>query len=84
MERSINAILPSCTILACLLLAGCSDNVNRAFYEGFKNQNDAEKTPNERAMTQTPSYGTYQKERESLKQNDPAAGNDTSPASAVK
>ena len=71
-------------LLSGLLLAGCSDNVNRAFYEGFKNQNDAEKTPNERAMTPTPSYGTYQKERESLKQNDPAAEANVSPASAVK
>jgi hypothetical protein len=70
--------------LAGLLLAGCSDNVNRAFYEGFKNQNDAEKTPNERAMTPTSSYGTYQKERENMKQNDPAEEINASPASAVK
>lgn len=71
-------------LLSGLLLTGCSDKVNRAFYEGFKNQNDAEKTPNERAMTPTPSYGTYQKERESLKQNDPAAEANVSPASGVK
>lgn len=71
-------------LLSGLLLAGCSDNMNRAFYEGFKNQNDAEKTPNERALTPTPSYGTYQKERESLKQKDSAAETNASPASGVK
>ena len=71
-------------LLSGLLLAGCSDNVNRAFYEGFKNQNDAEKTPNERAMTPTRSYGTYQKERESLKQKDSAEETNASPASGVK
>jgi hypothetical protein len=71
-------------LLSGLLLAGCSDNVNRAFYEGFKSQSEGYKTPNERAMTPTPSYGTYQKEKESLKQNDPAAETNVSPASAVK
>ena len=71
-------------LLSGLLLAGCSSNVNRAFYDGFKSQSEGYKTPNERAMTQTPSYGTYQKERESLKQNDHAEENNTSPASGVK
>jgi len=79
MGWSIKAILLSLTILA-----GCSDNVNRAFYEGFKSQNEGYKTPNERAMTPTPSYGTYQKERESLKQNNPAEEKNGDPESSVK
>lgn len=60
-------------LLSALLLAGCSNNVNRAFYEGIKTQTEGYKTPNERAVTPTPSYDTYIKERDSLKQNDPAS-----------
>jgi len=84
MGWSTKSILLSGAMLACLLLAGCSDNMNRAFYDGLKNKNDAGKSPNERAMTTAPNYGTYQKERESLKQNDPAAETNVSPASGVK
>jgi len=50
-------------------MAGCSSNVNRAFYEGIKNQNEAYKTPNERAMNPAPSYDSYIKEQEELKKN---------------
>ena len=68
MRWSIKTIL-----LTLLLLAGCSSNVNRAFYEGFKSQNDGYKTPNERLTSPpAPSYDVYKKERDSLKKTDPA------------
>jgi len=80
MKWSIYAILLTGT-----LLAGCSNNVNRAFYEGFKSQNDGYKTPNERVTSPpSPSYDTYTKERESLKQDDPATEKNGYPESAVK
>ena len=61
-------------LLTGILLAGCSNNVNRAFYEGIKSQNEAYKTPTERANApSTPSYDTYQKERERLQQTDHAS-----------
>lgn len=62
MGQSFKLILPTL-----ILVAGCSSNVNRAFYEGIKNQNEAYKTPNERAMNPTPSFDTYSKESEKLK-----------------
>lgn len=55
-------------LLAAILLAGCSGTIDRAFYEGIKSQNEGYKTPDERAMNPGPSYDTYSKERESLKQ----------------
>lgn len=56
--------------LATLLMAGCSSNTNRAIYESIKTQNEINKSPAERAMTATPSYSDYKKERESLKSAD--------------
>lgn len=55
--------------LVFLLLSGCSGNMNRSLYEGIKLQNEANKTPGERAITPTPSYDSYQKERENLNKN---------------
>ena len=67
MESLIKTIL-----LALLLLGGCSNNVNRAFYEGIKSQNDGYKTPNERVTSPpAPSYDIYNKERNNLKKTDP-------------
>ncbi|HUX89216.1 MAG TPA: hypothetical protein VMV48_00810 [Gallionellaceae bacterium] len=54
MKLSGNTILMPVLLLPVLLLAGCSSNVNRAFYEGIKSQNEVNKTPSERAMTPTP------------------------------
>lgn len=60
-------------IFTVILLAGCSSNMDRAFYEGFKSQNEAYKTPDERAMNPSPSYDAYNKERDKLKQTDPSS-----------
>lgn len=56
-----------------ILLAGCSGNMDRALYEGIKSQNEGYKTPNERVMNPVPSYDSYKKEREILKQKEPSA-----------
>jgi hypothetical protein len=48
---------------AALLLVACSDP-SRNLYEGIKTSNDAKRSPTERAMTPTPSYDEYKKERE--------------------
>ncbi len=50
-------------LLTALLLVACSDPP-RNLYDGIKNNNDAKRSPNERAMTPTPSYDEYKKERE--------------------
>ena len=50
-------------LLAALLLTACSDPA-RNLYEGIKNNNDAKRTPADRAMNPTPSYDEYKKERE--------------------
>jgi formaldehyde-activating enzyme involved in methanogenesis len=50
-------------LMAALLLAACSDPA-RNLYDGIKNNNDAKRSPSERAMTPTPSYDEYKKERE--------------------
>ncbi len=50
-------------VLTALLLAACSDP-SRNLYNGIKNNNDAKRSPTERAMTPTPSYDEYKKERE--------------------
>lgn len=56
-----------------LALSGCSNNAQRALYEGIQTQNEINKSPAERALKPTPSYETYRKERESLKQNEAVA-----------
>lgn len=52
-------------ILSGLMLVGCADPA-RNLYEGIKANNDAKRTPNEQAVTPTPSYDTYKKELERL------------------
>ncbi|MGV8933266.1 MAG: hypothetical protein ACOH1I_01490 [Gallionellaceae bacterium] len=61
MQRSFGLIF-----LMLVLMAGCSSNTKRAFYEGIKNQNEAYKTPAERAMNPSPSFDTYTKEKGKL------------------
>ena len=49
--------------LAALILTACADPA-RNLYDGIKANNDAKRSPSERAMTPTPSYDEYKKERE--------------------
>jgi uncharacterized lipoprotein YmbA len=49
-------------LLVALLLAACSDP-SRNLYDGIQNNKDAKRSPSERAMTPTPSYDEYKKER---------------------
>ena len=50
-------------LLASLALAGCADPA-RNLFDGIKSQNEAKRSPGERAMTPAPSYDEYKKERE--------------------
>jgi formaldehyde-activating enzyme involved in methanogenesis len=56
-------VKPLLILLTVLLVAACSDP-SRNLYDGIKNNNDAKRSPSERAMTPTPSYDEYKKERE--------------------
>jgi hypothetical protein len=56
MKRSLFLLVP-------LLLAACGDP-SRNLYDGIQNNNDAKRSPTERAMKPTPSYDEYKKERE--------------------
>ncbi len=47
-----------------LLLAACDADPARNMYEGIKSNNDAKRTPDERAMAPAPSYDEYKKERD--------------------
>lgn len=51
-------------LLTGLLLSACGGDPYRNLYEGIKAQNDAHRTPQERAMTPAPGYDAYKKERE--------------------
>jgi hypothetical protein len=53
-------------ILALLALSACAEP-SRNLYEGIKSNNDAKRSPNERAMTPAPGYDEYRKEREQQK-----------------
>lgn len=46
------------------LLAACTSDPYQGLYEGIKGNNDAKRTPAERATTPSPSYDTYKKERD--------------------
>ena len=46
-----------------LLLVACADPA-RNLYDGIKNNNDAKRSPSDRAMSPTPSYDEYKRERE--------------------
>lgn len=50
-------------LLLALLLTACSDP-SRNLYEGIRNNNDARRSPAERAMKPMPSYDEYKKELE--------------------
>jgi len=49
--------------LMLVTLAGCADPA-RNLYEGIKSSNDAKRTPDERAISPTPGYDEYKKERD--------------------
>ncbi len=55
---------PIFVLLAALGLASCAGDPYQGLYEGIKGNNDAKRTPTERATTPTPSYDDYKKERE--------------------
>ncbi len=50
-------------LVAALLLAACSDPY-RNLYEGIQTNNDAKRSPTERAVSPAPSYDEYKKEVE--------------------
>ena len=49
--------------LTVLTLSACADPA-RNLYEGIKSSNDAKRTPEERAISPTPSYDEYKKEHD--------------------
>ena len=52
-----------------VLISGCAGDLEHRVYDNIKNRDDRFKSPTERAMSPTPSYEAYRKERESLKKN---------------
>jgi len=50
-------------LLALLLLAGCADPA-RNLYEGIRSNNEAKRTPAERAAQPSPDYDSYTKSLE--------------------
>ncbi len=44
-------------------LSACSSDPYQGLYEGIKAQNEAKRTPQERAMNPAPSYDEYKKAR---------------------
>jgi hypothetical protein len=50
-------------LLTISMLSACADPA-RNLYNGIKANNDAGKTPEQRATTPTPSYDEYKKERD--------------------
>lgn len=57
-------IAAALTSLLCLILSGCGSDPYRGVYEAVKSRNESMQSPTERSVTPTPSYDTYQKERE--------------------
>jgi hypothetical protein len=51
-------------LLTGIMLSACRGDPYQGLYEGIKAQNESRKTPQERAITPTPSYDAYKKERE--------------------
>jgi len=66
-------------LLTGLLLASCSNDPYRGFYEGIKSQSDGYRTPTERAVNPPTSYDAYKRERENLKQNEPDTAKEETP-----
>ena len=55
------------TLLLIPLVAACGADPYKRVYENIKNREDNFKSPGERALTPTPNYEIYRKEREVLK-----------------
>lgn len=51
-------------LLALTSLTACGGDPYQRLYEGIKSQNEAKRTPQEKAMTPAPSYDAYKKERD--------------------
>lgn len=51
-------------LLTGTILSACRGDPFQGVYEGIKAQNESRQTPSERAMTPTPSYDAYKKERD--------------------
>jgi hypothetical protein len=56
-------------VLGGCMLSACSGDPYQGLYEGIKAQNEAKRTPQERAMTPAPGYDAYKKEREQTRGN---------------
>jgi hypothetical protein len=50
-------------LFTALVLTACADPAHN-LYEGIKTNNDARRTPEERAISPAPSYDEYKKERD--------------------
>jgi len=59
------------SLLACLAMVGCEDPA-RNLFEGIRNNNEAQRTPQEREMRPAPSYDEYTKERKRIESGDPS------------
>lgn len=53
-----------CITLLCLTLSACGSDSYRGVYEAVKSRNESTQSPTERSVSPTPSYDSYQKERE--------------------
>lgn len=51
-------------LLTVLLLTACAEDPYRNLYEGIKGNNEAKRTPDERAASPLPDFDSYKKERE--------------------
>ena len=47
-----------------MLLTACADDPYRNLYDGITSNNDAKRSPTERAAAPAPSYDNYRKERD--------------------
>ena len=62
MKKSIKIIL-----IVAIILGGCSGDAYRRIYETSKMRNEGFKSPEERAISPTPNYSEYKRERDALK-----------------
>jgi hypothetical protein len=67
MKHSVKIIL-----VFLLLLSGCGNDPYRRVYETIRNRDDGFKSSAERALSPTPNYGTYKREREQLRHSESA------------
>ena len=51
-------------LLVTLSVTACSEDPYRHLYDGIKANNDAKRTPTDRATSPSPNYDDYKKERD--------------------